>query len=124
MEINELEELRDFSELDLLYKIIDVAEGNKKRTEQFLRGNGTAGVDVRQSMQDIRLLAELIRESIQMKKGTKKPAIGEYKGELITLTKLEKAIVDKKISLEKEEVFIKRAENLRRKKKKENVGNG
>lgn len=124
MEINELKELREFSELDLLYKIIDVAESNKKRTEQFLRGNGTAGVDVRQSMQDIRLLAELIRESIQMKKGTKKPAIGEYKGELITLTKLEKAIVDKKISLEKEEVFIKRAENLRRKKKKENVGNG
>lgn len=124
MEINELKELREFSELDLLYKIIDVAESNKKRTEQFLRGNGTAGVDVRQSMQDIRLLAELIRESIQMKKGTKKPAIGEYKGELITLTKLEKAIVDKKISLEKEEVFIKRAENLRRKKKKENIGNG
>ena len=121
MEINELEGLRDFNELDLLYKIIDVAEGNKKRTEQFLRGNGTAGVDVRQSMQDIRLLAELIRESIQMKKGTKKPAIGDYKGELITLTRLEKAIVDKKISIEKEEVFIKRADNLRREKKKENI---
>jgi len=123
MEINELEELRSFNELDLLYKIIDVAESNKKRTEQFLRGNGTAGVDVRQSMQDIRLLAELIRESIQMSKGTKKTAIGNYKGELIMLTKLEKAIVDKRISTEKEEVFIKRAENLRR-KKKENVGNG
>ena len=124
MEINELEELREYSELDLLYKIIEVAESNKKRTEQFLRGNGTAGVDVRQSMQDIRLLAELIRESIQMSKGKKKPVIGEYKGEVITLTKLEKAIIDKKISLEKEEVFIKRAENLRRNKKKENVSNG
>jgi len=121
MEINELEELRDYSELDLLYKIIEVAESNKKRAEQFLRGNGTAGVDVRQSMQDIRLLAELIRESIQTKKGTKAVDVGDYKGETIPLTKLEKAIVDKKISIEKEEVFIKRAENLRRKKKKENI---
>jgi hypothetical protein len=117
MEIKELEQLRECSELDLLYKIIEVAESNKKRAEQFLRGNDTAGVDVRHSMQDIRLLAELIRESVQIKKGTKKPDIGEYKGELISLTKLEKAIVDKNLSIEKEEIYIKRVENFRRKKK-------
>lgn len=121
MEIKELEQLRDCSELDLLYKIIEVAESNKKRVEQFLRGNGTAGVDVRHSMQDIRLLAELIRESIQMKKGTKEPEVSEYKGSLIPMTKLEKAIVDKKVSEEKEEIYIKRVENFRKKTRKERV---
>lgn len=121
MEINELEELRECNELDLLYKIVEVAESNKKRAEQFLRGNKTAGVDVRHSMQDIRLLAELIRESVQTKKGTKKTRVGDYKGEVIKLNKLEKAIVDKKDSIRKEEIFIKRAENLRKQKRKERV---
>jgi hypothetical protein len=121
MEIKELEQLREYSELDLLYKIIEVAESNKKRAEQFLRGNGTAGVDVRHSMQDIRLLAELIRESIQIKKLKKDPDVGEYKGELIPLTKLEKAIVDKKESIEKEEIYIKRVANFRKAKRKEKV---
>ena len=121
MELKELEALRECNELDLLYKIIEVAQSNVKRTEQFLKGNKTAGVDVRHSMQDVRLIAEFIRESIQIKKGTKSPEIGEYKGEVIALTKLEKAIVDKKESIKKEEVYIKRAENLRKKKRKERV---
>jgi len=121
MEIKELEELRECSELDLLYKLIEVAEGNKKRVEQFLRGNGTAGVDVRHSMQDIRMLAELIRESIQIKKLKKEPDIREYKGELIPMTKLEKAIVDKKESIEKEEIYINRVANFRKSKRKEKI---
>jgi len=124
MELNELEELRECNELDLLHKMIEVAESNKRRVEQILRGNKTAGVDVRHSMQDVRLLAELIRESIQMKKGTKTPDIGEYKGELITLTKLEKAIIDKRDSIKKEDVYAKRAENLRKKERKEKIKNG
>lgn len=116
MEIKELENLRNYSELDMLYKIIEIAQNNKKRTEQFLRGNKTAGVDVRQSMQDIRLLAELIRESIQINKGIKKDKIGEYKGETISLNKLEKSIVDKKIKLQKEEEYIRNIEAMRRNK--------
>lgn len=121
MELNELEELREYSELDLLYKLIEVAKSNTKRTEQFLKGNKTAGVDVRHSMQDVRLIAEFIRESIQVKKFDKEPEVGDYKGEMIPLTKLEKAIVDKKESIQKEDVYIKRAENLRIKKKREKV---
>ena len=121
MELNELEELRNYNELDLLYKLIEIANDTTKRTEQFLKGNKTAGVDVRHSMQDVRMIAEFIREAIQVKKGTKQPPVGNYKGEIIPLTKLEKAIVDKKGSMEKEEVFIKRAENLRIKKRRERV---
>lgn len=117
MEISELEELRDFSELDFLYKIIDIAEGKKKRVEQFMKGNKAAGTDVRQSMQDIRFLAELIRESIQINKGIKKVRVGNYKGSSIELNKIEKAIVDKKINLEKEERYIVRIENLRKEKR-------
>lgn len=121
MELNELEELRNYNELDLLYKLIEIANDTTKRTEQFLKGNKTAGVDVRHSMQDVRMIAEFIREAIQVKKGTKQPLVGSYKGEIIPLTKLEKAIVDKKESMEKEEVFIKRTENLRIKKRRERV---
>lgn len=121
MELNELEELREYSELDLLYKLIEVAKSNTRRTEQFLKGNKTAGVDVRHSMQDVRLIAEFIRESIQAKKFAKEPEVGDYKGKMIPLTKLEKAIVDKKESIQKEEVYIKRAESLRIKKKREKV---
>lgn len=121
MEINDLEELREFNELDLLHKIIEISEKSKKRVEQSLKGNKTAGVDVRHSMQDVRFLAEIIRETVQMKKGIKKSNIGEYKGEIISLTKLEKAIVDKKESLKKEDDYIKRAENLRKNKKKEKI---
>jgi len=121
MELNELKKLRECNELDLLHKIIEVAEKSKKRAEQNLRGNKTAGVDVRHSMQDVRLLAEIIRETVQIRKGTKPTAVGKYKGEVISLTKLEKAVVDKKESIRKEEVYIKRTENLRKKKKKERI---
>jgi hypothetical protein len=121
MELNELEKLREYNELDLLHKIIEVAEKSKKRVEQNLRGNKTAGVDVRHSMQDVRLLAEIVRETVQMRKGTKQLDIGDYKGEVISLTKLEKAIVDKKESIRKEEAYIKRAENLRKEKRKEKI---
>lgn len=127
MELKELEKLRDYNELDLLYKIIEIAEKNKRRTEEFLKGNKasdvniTAGVDIRWSMQDIRLLAMLIRESVQSSKGAKKIVTGNYKGEIIPLTTLEKAIVDEKLSIKNDENKSKRAENLRTKKRKEKV---
>lgn len=121
MELKELEELREYNELDLLHKIIDIAEKSKKRVEQNLRGNKTAGVDVRHSMQDVRLLAEIVRETVQMRKGVKQPVIGDYKGEVITLTKLEKAIVNKLESIKKEDAYIKRTENLRKKKRREKI---
>ncbi len=35
MELKELEELYNYNELDMLYKIIDKAESIKKRTEQI-----------------------------------------------------------------------------------------
>ena len=68
MRLKELEEFKHFNELDLLYKIIEKSEGAKKRTERILRGNKTAGRDVRREMQDIRILAELIRDKIQNRK--------------------------------------------------------
>jgi len=133
MELNELENFRECNELDVLYKLIETAEDLKKRTEQVLRDNKTAGVDVRQSMQDIKLMADIIRNQIQIRSGyferanaktKKKPdKIIEYKGEEIPNNTLEKAIVDKKISVEKEESYIKRTENLRKSKKKKNAAN-
>jgi len=104
MELKELEELKKFNELDLLYKIIEKAESIKKRTEQILKGNKTAGVDVRKSMQDIRLLSEIIRDLVQKRKMKKNPA-GD--------SKLIKAINLEKKRLLREETRIKNLEKKR-----------
>lgn len=104
MELNELNELKNCNELDLLYKIIEKAEGIKKRTEQILRGNKSAGVDVRKTMQDIRMLSEIIRDKIQR---------GKLKRGAIEDSKLYKAIEAEKKRLLHEEERIKKLEEKR-----------
>jgi hypothetical protein len=104
MNLKELEELKNFNELDLLYKLIEKAEEIKKRTEQILRGNKTAGVDVRKSMQDIRLLSEIIRDLVQRRK---------FKKNQKEDSKLIKAITAEKKRLLREETRIKKLEEKR-----------
>lgn len=105
MNLEELEELKNYNELDLLYKLIEKAESIKKRTEQLIvKDNKSAGVDVRKAMQDIRLLSEIIRDSVQrrkFKKGSKEES------------KLVQAIKREKNRLEREEERIKRIEEKR-----------
>ena len=104
MGLKELEELKDYNELDLLGKLIEIAESAKKRTEKVLRGNKSAGVDVRKAMQDIRLLSEIIRDEIQRRK---------FKGKKLGESKLEQAIDSEKKRLIREEERIKRLEEKR-----------
>src|SRR5258708_4728042 len=104
MELKELEELKNFNELDLLYRLIEKAEGIKKRTEKLLKGNKSAGVDIRKSMQDIRILSEIIRDEIQRRKFVDIP-----KEE----SKLFKAIESEKKRLLREEARIKKLEEKR-----------
>lgn len=104
MELKELNELKNFNELDLLYKLIEKAEGAKKRTEQILRGNKSAGVDVRKTMQDIRMLSEIIRDKIQR---------GKLKRGALEDSKLYKAIEAEKKRLLREEDRIKKLEEKR-----------
>ncbi len=114
MELNELEELKKMNELDLLYKIIDVANSTKKRTEQVLKGNNVAGSKVRAKMQDIRLLAEQIRTKVQIRKGLGDKKIN-FKGYVIDDTPVDKAIILKIKSIEKEDLRIKALEEERKK---------
>jgi len=72
MDLSELEELKNCNELDLLYKIIEFAEGLKKRTELVLHNNHAAGVDVRKKLQDIRLLSLIMRDEIQRREKKRK----------------------------------------------------
>lgn len=104
MELKELEEIENFNELDLLYKIIEKSEGVKKRAEQILKGNKSAGVDVRKAMQDIRILSEIVRDQIQRRKFTNLPKED---------SKLFKAIVAEKKRLAREEERIKKLEEKR-----------
>lgn len=104
MDLKELEELKNFNELDLLYRLIEKADGIKKRTEKILRGNKSAGVDVRKKLQDIRLLSEFIRDLIQrrkLKKTSKKDS------------KLVSAINFENKRLLREEIRIKKLEEKR-----------
>ncbi len=103
MNLKELESLVDLNELDLLYLLIEKAESVKKRTEKILRGNKSAGVDVRKTMQDIRLLSEIIRDFVQRRK------LKKIKGD----SKLTKAIKAEKKRLLREEIRIKKIEEKR-----------
>ena len=103
MNIKELESLKDFNELDMLYKIISKAESIKKRVEALVVGKKAAGVDVRKAMQDIRLLSEIIRDETQRRK----------KNSEFEKSKLYKAIESEKKRLEKEEIRIKFLEEKR-----------
>jgi hypothetical protein len=69
MELEELNGFVNLNELDLLYKLIEIAESNKKDTERVLRGESAAGIRVRNKLQDIRTLCEIIRDKIQIRKG-------------------------------------------------------
>lgn len=104
MDLKELESLRDYNELDLLYKLIEIANNSKKRTEQILKGNKQAGVDVRKSLQDIKMITEIMRDKIQLRKFNKTE--DEY-------TRLNKAINKEKERLKREEEKIKRLEKTR-----------
>jgi hypothetical protein len=108
MELSELEYLRELNELDLLYKIVKISQDNYGDAETVLKQRGwkASGVRLRDNMQDIKLIAEIIRDKIQIRKeaswGTKRKFA------------LDKAIEAEKIRIEKERKSIeaKRVERL------------
>lgn len=69
MNSNELNQLVDLNELDILFKIIETANSQKKDIEKILKGKKEPGIRVRDCMQDIRLLCEIVRDKIQVRKG-------------------------------------------------------
>ena len=71
MELQELKALAELNELDLLYKIIEIAESNKADAERVLKGEVAAAKRVRSSMQDLRTICEIIRDNIQIRRGIK-----------------------------------------------------
>ena len=103
LSLSDLEGLKEFNELDLLYKIIEIATDSKKRTEEILGGNKQAGVDVRKVLQDIKLVSEIMRDKIQIRKfkNTDKK------------NKLDKSIDREKKRIKKEEEKINRLEKMR-----------
>lgn len=110
MDLNELENLKNLSELDLLYKIIEVAEGAKKRTELVLHNNHAAGVDVRKTLQDIRLLSLIMRDQIQRRdRKRKNKALNDESA-------IDKAIQAEILRLKKEDARIKKLEEKRKRR--------
>jgi len=108
MDLSELEELKTYNELDLLYKIIEVAESVKKRTELVLHNNHAAGVDVRKTLQYVRLLSLIMRDQIQRRdrKRRNKPVSKS--------SALDKAIEAENARLKKEDERIRKLEEKRK----------
>lgn len=104
MNLKELEELKEFNELDMLLKLIKKAEGIKKRTEDLILDVKAARVDVRKAMSDIKLLSDIIRDEIQRR--TNQEITFEE-------SKLFKSIEAEKQRLEKEEIRIRKIEAKR-----------
>ncbi len=113
MNLDELNELRNFNELDVLYKIIEIAKNNIEDTETVLREHlwKTPGRRVRKQMQDIKFLAEVIRDKIQIRKGVKWSEKRVFA--------IDKAIKKEKIRLKKEQELIEK----RKKQRKDKINN-
>lgn len=109
MNLNELESLRECNEIDLLNKLVTIANGVKRRTEEAVRGTKQAGVDVRKKMQEIKMLTEIIRDDVQVRKGLKK-----------NRSVLEDFISAEKKRIKKEEEKIKRLKEKREAQIREN----
>lgn len=70
MEVEDLRRIQNYNEYDLLFEIIDIANNNTNNAEETLRNNKAAAVRLRKGMQDIRFLCEVIRNKIQIRRGT------------------------------------------------------
>ena len=110
MDLSELEELKNCNELDLLYKIIEFAEGLKKRTELVLHNNHAAGVDVRKKLQDIRLLSLIMRDEIQRREKKRKNQ------DVSKESAIDKAIQAEIKRLKKEDARIQKLEEKRKRR--------
>lgn len=105
MKLEELNGFVNLNELDLLYKIIEISESNKKDMERILRGENAAGIRVRNSLQDIKTLCEIIRDKIQIRKGI------EWGGKRVSA--LDKAIKEAQQKQEKDKQLIEKKKRER-----------
>lgn len=100
MELQDLERLGGLNELDLLYEITKISQANLEDAESVVKQKRwkASGVRLRDSMQDIKLIAEIIRDKIQMRKGVDWGPKRKFA--------LDKAIEEEKERIEKERKTI------------------
>jgi hypothetical protein len=100
MELQDLERLGTLNELDLLYEITKISQANLEDAEAVVKQKRwkASGVRLRDSMQDIKLIAEIIRDKIQIRKGVDWGPKRKFA--------LDKAIEEEKERIEKERKTI------------------
>jgi hypothetical protein len=69
IELDELLQMKNHENCELLIALIDKAENITSDTKSSLRGNKAAGARVREALQDVKLIANIIRDNIQNNKG-------------------------------------------------------
>ena len=118
MNLDELYELREMNELDMLHKIIEIAQSSERRTEDFIKGNRTAGKDVRKTLMDITLVVDIMRDEIQKNKGITRSKYKKDKlTEAITAAEKKKEKEDLMFLFEKEGVRYLKKDSLEKLKK-------
>lgn len=73
MDLKSLENLKNLNELDLLYELSRIIQSNYDEAETVVKQKRwkLPGMRLRNSMQDVRLISEIIRDKIQIRKGVK-----------------------------------------------------
>jgi len=106
MNLEELENLRNLNELDLLYLITKISQDSYDDAESVIRQKRwkVPGVRLRTQMQDIKLIAGIIRDNVQIRKSTNWNSRTHA---------LEKAIEKEKERLQRESESIKKKKKNR-----------
>ena len=67
MTLPELERLRDCNELDLVYKMQEVLKTAEKKAHKVIMGSKMPRVELRKSMNDLRILCMIMRDMVKMR---------------------------------------------------------
>lgn len=100
MDLQGLERLKELNEMDLLNEITKISQANIEDAEVVVKEKRwkASGVRLRDSMQDIKLITEIIRDKIQIRKGAEWGTKRKFA--------LDKAIEEEKKRIEKEKKTI------------------
>lgn len=113
MTLEELEYLKECNELDMLHIMRNKINSIEGLTERVLKGVKSNGVEVRKTLQDIRLLSEIMRDEIQNRK---------FKNKEKKDTKLFQIIEQEKKRLIKEDERLKKLEEKRERLRLQRIG--
>lgn len=128
MTLKELEEFKNFNEVDLARKIKEMADLCEKTAQKVVKGNIVAQVTLRKNMNDMRLMCMIMRDMVKIRRVPEKKNIALEHAIQMELDAI--ARENKKKRLASDEVVaeqvrkIKLAETIRRESREQKAKEG